>query len=110
MREWEPFFEKTLFVSSAVSISVCLVGIMLLAANPGLYNETAIRPIDLLVGLRSFDPSSITAFGVLLMIASPFVWVGAAIVSFLKKRDVVYSLLSGLVLFMMLLSIVVSFI
>ena len=44
------------------------------------------------------------------MIASPFVWVGAAIVSFIKKRDVVYSFLSGLVLFMMLLSVVVSFI
>jgi uncharacterized membrane protein len=83
---------------------------MLLAANPGSYNETAIRPTDLLVGLRSFDPSSIAAFGVLLMIASPFVWVGAAILSLIKKRDVVYSLLSGLVLFMMLLSIVVSFI
>ena len=110
MRESAPYFEKTLLVSSAVSISVCLVGIVLLAANPGSYNDTAIRPTDLLVGLKSFDPSSITAFGVLLMIASPFVWVGAAILSFIKKRDVVYSLLSGLVLFMMFLSIVVSFI
>ena len=109
MKEWGPFFEKTLLVSSAVSISVCLVGIMLLAANPGSYNDTAIRPTDLLVGLRSFDPSSITASGVLLMIASPFLWVAAAIASFTTKRDVVYIFLSGLVLFIMLLNIVVSF-
>ena len=82
---------------------------MLFAANPSLYNDSAIRPADILVGLRSFGPPSITAFGVLLMTASPFVWVGAAIVSFITKRDVVYSFLSGLVLFITLLSLVVSF-
>jgi len=109
MRECDPYFEKTLMVSSVVSVSVCFVGIMLFAANPSLQSNTAIRPTELLVGLRSFGPPSITALGILLMIASPFVWVGAAIVSFVTKRDVIYSFLSGLVLFIMLLSIFMSF-
>jgi uncharacterized membrane protein len=109
VREWDLYFEKTLLVSSAVSVLVCLVGIALFAANPNLHSDTAIRPTDLLVGLRSFSPPSITAFGILLMIASPFLWVGAAIASFTTKRDVVYIFLSGLVLFIMLISVVVSF-
>ena len=109
MRESAPYFEKTLLVSSAVSISVCLVGIMPFAANPSSQTDIAIRPTELLGGLRSFGPPSITAFGVLLMIASPFFWVGAAIVSFITRRDLIYSFLGGLVLFIMLLSIFMSF-
>jgi uncharacterized membrane protein len=86
-----------------------MIGIVLFAATPESHGDTAMPFKDLLVGLKSFSPPSITAFGVLLVIASPFVWVGSAITSFAMGRNAFYSSLSLLVLLIMLLSIVVAF-
>jgi uncharacterized membrane protein len=98
-----------LAVCSAVSISVCVIGIFLFAANPSLNSDTTLPLKDALTGLKSLSASSVTALGVLLTIVSPLVWVSVALVSFATKRSLLYSFLSILVLFLMLLSIAISF-
>jgi len=98
-----------LAVCSAVSISVCLIGILLFAANPSLNNNTALPLKGALTGLKSFSAPSVTALGILLTIVSPLIWVSVALVSFATKRNLLYSFLSILVLFLMLLSIAIAF-
>jgi uncharacterized membrane protein len=98
-----------LAVCSAVSISVCLIGIFLFAATPSLNSDTTLPLKDALTGLKSLSASNVTALGVLLTIVSPLVWVSVALVSFATKRSLLYSFLSILVLFLMLLSIAISF-
>jgi uncharacterized membrane protein len=100
---------RTLVVCSAVSISVCLIGIFLFAANPSLNSDTALPLEDALTGLKSLSAPSVTALGILLTIVSPLVWVSVALTSFAMKRSLLYCFLSIFVLFLMLLSLAISF-
>ena len=104
----DPYLEKALRVSAAVSIGVCFIGIVIVAATASSQYDAAMSANELLVGLKSLNPLSVVTFGVLLAIASPFAWVAAAIVSFVATRKAFFSFLSILVLLLMLLSVVVT--
>jgi uncharacterized membrane protein len=108
VNERDPHLDRTLLLCSAVSVSVCLIGIVLFAASPASRSDVPVPLKDLFVGLESLSPASITAAGVLLTIASPFAWVAVASVRFATRRNLLYSFISGLVLSLMLLSIVVA--
>ncbi|MGZ4926577.1 MAG: DUF1634 domain-containing protein [Halobacteriota archaeon] len=97
-----------MLLCSAVSMSVCLIGIVLFAASPTSRSDAPMPLKDILVGLKSPNPASFTAAGVLLTIASPFAWVAVTSVHFAARRNLLYSFISGLVLSLMLLSLAVA--
>ena len=109
MGHGDPYLEKALRVSAAVSVAVCFVGVVIVAATASSQYDAAMPAKELLVGLKSFNPLRVVAFGVMLTIASPFAWVAAAIVSFVTTKKAFFSFLSILVLLLMLLSVVVTF-
>lgn len=108
MDKTDPYLEKALQMCAIVSVSVCCIAVLLVVATEWLPFDAAMPLKELLTGLKSFNPLSFATFGVLIVIASPFVWVAAAIVSFATSKKVFHSLLSALVLLLMLVSIVVA--
>ena len=101
-------FGNVLVFCSVVSVSVCLIGIVLFAISASSNVDATLPLRDALLGLTSLSALSVITFGILVLLVSPLIWVIVAFIGFATKKSFLYSFLSFLVLFFMLLSIAVS--
>ena len=71
------------------------------------YAQPTLQPSVLLQGVVSFDPLYLIQLGLLLLLATPLVRVGASVLLFASERDLTYVAITMTVLIILLFSIFV---
>jgi uncharacterized membrane protein len=114
-RRVELILAKLLRVSVIVSALVVLAGGILYEVRHGrtvpqyhvfLGEPASLRSVTGIVGeLASFHSRSIIQFGLLLLLITPVTWVSFLFISFLKQRDVLYSIVTLIVIGILIYSV-----
>lgn len=102
---------RTLYIvlrgGMVLSLVTMLLGLFLFVISPG-YSEDPIAIEDLVPELSAGNPVAIIEIGILMLIATPFLRIMAALSVFAYEKDVKFVLISMLVLFVVILATTIN--
>ena len=98
---------RTLQVGVLTSAGVMLFGLVLflVTGNSGYPRQTfPTRPPDILNGLLLLKPYAFILLGLILLIFTPVIRVGVSILLFIKEKDRLYAVITGIVFVILIFS------
>ena len=114
-KELESSIAKVLQVGVALAAALVLIGGILLLRHPGspIRDYSHFTPVapslrssqGVAVAAFHLQPQAIVQFGLLLLIAVPVIRVLYCVVGFLRQRDGLYTIISGIVLVVLFYSL-----
>lgn len=104
----------TLRIGVLISIALIIIGFVLLSNNPQFselmstnsrFNTSLVKPEEVFRGIRKGNGVDFILLGLMVLIATPVARVVMGIIQFAKQKDIVYVIITLIVLFNLLLAI-----